>query len=489
MEEKKDPEEGNSGQGFVAPPERVRLGHRPRGQEEEVELPLRLLFLGDFTGREDLRPVEERRPIEVNKKSFDEVMERHALRVSIEVPNVLHEGAAAPPIAVQLRVQRLVDLEPERVAKQVPELRALLELRAALTALKGPLGGEKAFRRSIQRAVDDPASRRRIREEIGIPPVAGEVVPPPPPLPPEVVAAIDQARSATDAAVLAQLAEHGHAEVRAAVAANPSTPPPVLFRLSSQLPGQVARNPVMAFLPIEFPDWTSRLARACLKKLLEEGGIASPAALLGQMASSARDETRTIAAEDPRTPPATLADLARDDSRWVRACVADNPSLPIEAWRPLTADRDTLPSAARYPGAPPEWLRAHSRHESASVRVGVAANPGSPPDVLAVLLRDPEVRRGLARRADLSPDIARALAADPDYAVRAELARHPGLPPDLFPVLLADPDDTVRRRLLYNPSLPPGFREPILARQRAEWSKLPYGKGILDPAKPPRRLY
>jgi type VI secretion system protein ImpB len=59
-------------------------------------------------------------------------------------------------------------MEPAAIASQVPELKKLLELRAALTALKGPLGNEKAFRNKIQTILNDPAQRNRIINELGL---------------------------------------------------------------------------------------------------------------------------------------------------------------------------------------------------------------------------------------------------------------------------------------------------------------------------------
>ena len=45
----------------VAPKERVNIKFKPAtgNVKEEVELPLKLLMVGDFTGRADDRPVEE----------------------------------------------------------------------------------------------------------------------------------------------------------------------------------------------------------------------------------------------------------------------------------------------------------------------------------------------------------------------------------------------------------------------------------------------
>jgi type VI secretion system protein ImpB len=64
-------------------------------------------------------------------------------------------------------LETLKDMEPEAVAKQVPELQKLLELRDALTALKGPLGNLPEFRKKIQSLVTDPAAKEKLLKELG----------------------------------------------------------------------------------------------------------------------------------------------------------------------------------------------------------------------------------------------------------------------------------------------------------------------------------
>ena len=46
------------------------------GAQEEIELPLKQLVLGDFTFRTDSRPLEDRKPINVDKDNFNEVMRK-----------------------------------------------------------------------------------------------------------------------------------------------------------------------------------------------------------------------------------------------------------------------------------------------------------------------------------------------------------------------------------------------------------------------------
>ncbi len=55
------------------------------------------------------------------------------------------------------------------MVEQVPELKKLMELRTALTALKGPLGNDREFRKKIQNMVSDDASRKKLFEELGLP--------------------------------------------------------------------------------------------------------------------------------------------------------------------------------------------------------------------------------------------------------------------------------------------------------------------------------
>ena len=157
--------------GSVAPRERVNITYRPAtdGAQEDVELPFKILVLGDFTGREDERPIEDRDPISVDKDNFAKVMAAQRLGVEISVPNALVDGGDAGDageLAVTLRFASLADFRPEGLARQVPELQRLLELRAALVALKGPIVNVPGFVRKIRELLRDPAQRARLLREL-----------------------------------------------------------------------------------------------------------------------------------------------------------------------------------------------------------------------------------------------------------------------------------------------------------------------------------
>ena len=156
-------------EGTVAPKERVNIVYKSEvaGAQQDVELPLKMLMVGDYTGRKDDRVMEDRAPINVDQRNFNEVMAKQDLRLDISVEDKL-TGAPNSTLPVSLKFESLADFGPEGVVNQVPELRKLQELRAALTALKGPLGNVPAFRKKIQALLGEDATREKLMAELGL---------------------------------------------------------------------------------------------------------------------------------------------------------------------------------------------------------------------------------------------------------------------------------------------------------------------------------
>lgn len=153
----------------VAPKERVNIVYRPAtgDAKEEVELPLKLLVMGDFTGRPDERTLEDREPINVDKDNFNEVLKEQNITLDLTVANKL-SGEPDEEMAVKLVFESLKDFGPDMIAEKVPELKKLLELRESLSALKGPLANVPEFRKKLQELIKDEGARKALLKEMGI---------------------------------------------------------------------------------------------------------------------------------------------------------------------------------------------------------------------------------------------------------------------------------------------------------------------------------
>ena len=153
----------------VAPKERVNIVYRTSvgDAKEDVELPLKTLVMGDFTGKLDERPLETREPINIDKDNFNEVMKAQGVTINFSVPNRLSDQPDAE-LDLKLKMESINDFSPEAVVQQIPELQRLMELRDALRSLKGPLANVPEFRKKIQELIKDENAREKLLAEIGI---------------------------------------------------------------------------------------------------------------------------------------------------------------------------------------------------------------------------------------------------------------------------------------------------------------------------------
>jgi type VI secretion system protein ImpB len=155
----------------VAPKERVNILYKTElgGAQEEVELPLNILVMGEYNPNvpDDEKALEDRKTVSVDKDNFNDVLEKQNLGLTASVPDKL-SGEKDASLTVDLKFKNLNDFGPESIVNQVPELKKLLELRKALTALKSPLGNVPAFRKKLQTLLGDEANRAKLMAELGI---------------------------------------------------------------------------------------------------------------------------------------------------------------------------------------------------------------------------------------------------------------------------------------------------------------------------------
>jgi type VI secretion system protein ImpB len=132
------------------------------------ELPFVVGVLGDFSGdpTQPLRPLTERKFIQIDRDNFDDVMKRLSPGLKLRVENKLSaEGGTMP---VELRFNGIEDFEPARVLDQVPSLKALLETRNRLRDLMSKADRSEELEKLLETVLKNPADLNKIAAELGL---------------------------------------------------------------------------------------------------------------------------------------------------------------------------------------------------------------------------------------------------------------------------------------------------------------------------------
>jgi type VI secretion system protein ImpB len=132
------------------------------------ELPFVVGVLGDFSGdpTQPLRPLGERKFIQIDRDNFDEVMARLGPGLNLRVENKMtSEGGVMP---VELRFNSIEDFEPARVLDQIPALKSLLETRNRLRDLMSKADRSEELELLLESVLKNPAELDKLSGELGI---------------------------------------------------------------------------------------------------------------------------------------------------------------------------------------------------------------------------------------------------------------------------------------------------------------------------------
>lgn len=135
---------------------------------ELKELPFVMGVLGDLTGqpKNQLAALKERKFVEITPDNFDMVLKGMEPHLAYSVANKLSDTADGAQIKVDLSFESLDDFSPENVAKKIPPLRDLLELRKRLSDLSGSLQGNDKLDEMLLDAVSNTEMRDKLRREV-----------------------------------------------------------------------------------------------------------------------------------------------------------------------------------------------------------------------------------------------------------------------------------------------------------------------------------
>ncbi len=132
--------------------------------QEKLELPMRLLVMGDYKGREDGTRLAEREIINLNKDNFETILSSMEIKLDYTVTDTLKGGDEE--MMVSLDVDSMKSFSPEEVVRQVPQLNRMMAMRNLLQDLRNRIVSLPDFRRQLEKIVKDDTALEQLRAEL-----------------------------------------------------------------------------------------------------------------------------------------------------------------------------------------------------------------------------------------------------------------------------------------------------------------------------------
>lgn len=142
----------------------IKLDLHTGGAQKKVELPLKLMVMGDYSNGKEDRPLTEREKVNINKNNFNSVLAEFSPSLNLTVENTLAGDHSEENVS--LNFNEMKDFEPEQVARQIPQLRAMLAMRNLLRDLKSNLLDNATFRKELETILKDPSLSNELRSEL-----------------------------------------------------------------------------------------------------------------------------------------------------------------------------------------------------------------------------------------------------------------------------------------------------------------------------------
>ena len=138
------------------------------GAVVEKELPFVLGVLGDFSGNptEKLKPIKDRKFVQIDRDNIDDVMKRMTPGLNLRVKNTIQDDDSE--MAVQLKFNSMEDFEPAKVAGQVEPLRKLLETRDKLRDLLTKVDRSEDLENVLEQVLKNTDQLKKLSAELGV---------------------------------------------------------------------------------------------------------------------------------------------------------------------------------------------------------------------------------------------------------------------------------------------------------------------------------
>ena len=138
------------------------------GALEQKELPFVVGVMADLSAQpaEALDPMKERKFVPIDRDNFNDVLEKATPRIATRVANRLTEDNSE--MSVELKFKNIDDFEPANVARQIPALKELLDMRSRLSELLSKLEGNDRLEELLGEVLTNTEAAKTLAGDLGL---------------------------------------------------------------------------------------------------------------------------------------------------------------------------------------------------------------------------------------------------------------------------------------------------------------------------------
>ncbi|BAF88597.1 MULTISPECIES: type VI secretion system contractile sheath small subunit [Azorhizobium] len=138
------------------------------GAVVEKELPFVVGVMGDFSGdpSEPLKPLNERKFIQIDRDNFDQVLARMTPGLKMKVDNTLADDGSQ--LSVDLSFKSLEDFSPAAVVDRVEPLRKLMDVRSQLRDLLSKADRSENLESLLEKILSNEEQLKALSEQLGV---------------------------------------------------------------------------------------------------------------------------------------------------------------------------------------------------------------------------------------------------------------------------------------------------------------------------------
>ncbi|MGI0119065.1 MULTISPECIES: type VI secretion system contractile sheath small subunit [Zooshikella] len=142
----------------MIPKSRMTLRYRTevKGEVEDVELPLRILVLGDFSGKHTEKvPFAERSIVRFDGKNLNAVMEKMKIKTKVE------DGDGKTHT---IPIENVDSFLPYSVCREIKNMNDLVTFKKMLNTLLSSINNSGKFRQAIKSLIENPEAIEALKK-------------------------------------------------------------------------------------------------------------------------------------------------------------------------------------------------------------------------------------------------------------------------------------------------------------------------------------